>query len=40
MKVLLTSDWNMDAVNGVVTSVINLRICAGNWSAGDMRSGC
>lgn len=25
MKVLLTSDWNMDAVNGVVTSVINLR---------------
>lgn len=25
MKVLLTSDWNMDAVNGVVTSVRNLR---------------
>lgn len=25
MKILLTSDWNMDAVNGVVTSILNLR---------------
>lgn len=25
MKILLTSDWNMEAVNGVVTSVLNLR---------------
>lgn len=25
MKILLTSDWNLEAVNGVVTSILNLR---------------
>ncbi len=25
MKILITSDWNTDAVNGVVTSIVNLR---------------
>lgn len=25
MKVLITSDWNIDAINGVVTSILNLK---------------
>ena len=37
MKILITSDWYVPAVNGVVTSV---KISAGSWRPGATRSEC
>ena len=37
MKILITTDWYSPAVNGVVTSVLNLRR---ELELRDTRSGC